>query len=336
MDQTIVETVLRLESFDLSRSARAKAAVGRFLKANPGSDQYMRLVRRFKLVDETETLIRLAAEKPGESIGPRAVKLLAELQQSDRLKKALRGELAPGLLLAIGRGGTAEMQAWILEMLTDNSQPLSDSAQKAAIQILAERQPKTLLELVKKDRISREGRSQAIAALMVSPDTSMHEAAHALQGGKKIQLAPLAELVKKRGDAANGQQVYGRVCAACHLPSSLGIDFGPNLSEIGSKLSREAMIQSILQPEAAISFGYETTVVTQKDGGQLIGFVVSDADNVLSLRIPGGVTIAIPRESISKSEQNKTSLMPAGLEQTMTEAELIDLVEYLMRLKAKP
>ena len=50
-------------------------------------------------------------------------------------------------------------------------------------------------------------------------------------------------------------------CIQCHQVNGLGKEVGPNLSEIGKKLTKQALFESILYPSAGISHNFETWVV---------------------------------------------------------------------------
>ena len=53
-DALIVETILRIEGFDLAGSTKAQGAVERYLKNNWAGERYLDLVERFEL-QESET-----------------------------------------------------------------------------------------------------------------------------------------------------------------------------------------------------------------------------------------------------------------------------------------
>ena len=113
--------------------------------------------------------------------------------------------------------------------------------------------------------------------------------APAALGGKA--LAPIAELVKLKGDAAHGATMFERAaCITCHRINDKGVDFAPALSEIGSKLPKEAIYDSIINPNAAISMGFETTQLQTKDGTIALGIVRSDTKDEVVLALPGGAT----------------------------------------------
>ena len=57
-DALIVETILRIEGFDLAGSTKAQGAVERYLKNNWAGERYLDLVERFELRDEAPGVLR--------------------------------------------------------------------------------------------------------------------------------------------------------------------------------------------------------------------------------------------------------------------------------------
>ena len=140
-----------------------------------------------------------------------------------------------------------------------------------------------------------------------------------------------------KGDAANGEIVYGRVtvgCANCHQANGKGIDFGPNLSAIGAKLGKDALYEAILDPSAGISFGFEAWTLQLKSGDDAYGLIVSETGDELAVKAIGGIVTRYKKSDIKERQQSRLSIMPAGLQLAMTTQELVDLVEYLAALKA--
>ena len=153
-------------------------------------------------------------------------------------------------------------------------------------------------------------------------------------GGKS--LPPISELAKIKGDARHGKELFERPessCITCHRINDKGVDFAPALSEIGTKLPKEAIFESIIDPNAAISMGFETTQLETKDGTVAMGIVRSETNDELVLVLPGGATNKFDKKQIVKREKLKTSMMPSGLNQALSQQDLIDLVEYLASLK---
>ena len=148
------------------------------------------------------------------------------------------------------------------------------------------------------------------------------------------ELPSIAELTALEGNATAGAVVYQKLCQSCHVVNDQGVDFGPGLSEIGAKLSKEALYTSILSPDAGISFGYEGYLVTLNDGTQLVGLIQSRTENEITLKQVGGTNRVLGTSSIESIEQLENSLMTPNLPSLMSQQELVDLIAYLEQLKS--
>jgi putative heme-binding domain-containing protein len=139
-----------------------------------------------------------------------------------------------------------------------------------------------------------------------------------------------------KGDIARGKIVTERVessCTTCHKIGDKGVDFAPALTEIGSKLPKEALYEAIINPNSGVSMGFETTQVETKAGALAIGIVRSETNDEVVLALPGGATNKFTKREIAKREKLATSLMPSGLNQALSQQDLVDMVEYLVSLK---
>jgi len=146
----------------------------------------------------------------------------------------------------------------------------------------------------------------------------------------------VGELMKLKGDARRGSEVFRRAevaCIACHQVDGEGLDFGPKLSEIGTKLGKDALYESILDPSAGIAFGYEAWSVDLANGDELFGLIVSETADDLALKAQTGIVTKVKKAEIARRVKMSTSIMPAGLQLTLSTQELVDLVEYLAQLR---
>src|SRR5262249_53968409 len=148
-------------------------------------------------------------------------------------------------------------------------------------------------------------------------------------------LPPLSDLVARKGNSKNGAMVYttSGTCANCHVVNGAGKEVGPDLSEIGKKLSREALYESILFPSAGISHNYETYVVETKNGNVASGILVSQTPDAVVLKGSDAIVRTFKKSEIETLVKSNVSLMPADLNKAMTVQELTDLVEYLLTLR---
>ena len=115
-----------------------------------------------------------------------------------------------------------------------------------------------------------------------------------------------------------------------------GKEVGPNLSEIGSKLSRQALFESVIYPSAGISHNYESYQAVLKDGTTFIGVMVSQTDDAVTLRNTDAITRTIAKKDLDEELiKQKLSIMPADIAKLLSLEELTNLVEYLTTLKKK-
>jgi putative heme-binding domain-containing protein len=342
-DEIVVEAVLRLERFDLNSSEKAKAAVRRFVQHNPGSPQFFELVRKFRLREAAPLLMKLAIERSADTEGVESARLLLTQYGESVIAGALAsdGETTENLVAAMGLTGEAEVVKWLMPLVTNAER--SAAIRTAAVRA-AGRHPqgeRELLKLVTAGELSDELKFAAANILHASADASIRDAAAKLlplpAAANAEPLPPLAELIKMTGDAVRGREVFRTVgtCANCHTVAGEGKQVGPDLTEIGSKLSREAMFVSILDPSAGISHNFETYQAVLDSGTFLSGVKLSETDEAVTLKSAEAIVRTLPRDSIEDLTKLTISLMPADLQKAMTVEQLVDVVEYLMTLKSR-
>lgn len=148
------------------------------------------------------------------------------------------------------------------------------------------------------------------------------------------QVAALVTEIKTHGDSARGEALFHRkdlACAKCHAIGGAGGRVGPDLVSIGAAAQVDYLVDSILQPNKAIKECFHTLVVTTDDGRTLNGVKVRETDKDLILRNAEDKEIAVPLKSMEERTQGQ-SLMPAGLADSLTRGELIDLVRFMSEL----
>ena len=340
-DKLFIAALSRL-SIDVKSNAAIKAKLDGVLDRNKGTEQFVELVDKFDLDDRVDDLLDLATAKPGETLGVEAVKLVLKFKGNDQLNKLICGKdekKADATLKVLGFAQLPAANDMIAAVALDTKQ--TKPRRTAAIRALGNNRggEQLLLSLVKQKKLSEDMHFVVGSVLFASLDGEIRKAAEkalprpTVAGGKA--LAPVAELVKIKGDAAKGKVVYQTFCFICHQVDGVGIDFGPALSEIGSKLPKSELFISILDPGAGVSFNYEGYRVKLKSGQEVIGLQVSNADDELALKMPGGIVNKYKKSDIVSQQVMKESLMTPGLEKAMTQQQLVDLVEYLASLKKK-
>ena len=260
----------------------------------------MKLLRAALATPKAEKLITLL----GGSTDKQAVTLLAGVVTGDKQTAPIR--VAAVKALALTSGGAQEL----LALAESGKMPfeLKSVAQSALAMV------------------QYPGISERIAMTLPAPQSA---------GGKA--LPPVAELVKMKGDSVKGNAIFAKAessCTLCHRAGKLGVDFAPALSEIGSKLGKDAIFDSIINPNAGISMGFETTELKLKNGGSALGIVRSETGDQLVLALPGGVTNTFRKDQVAERKKLPVSMMPAGLQTLFSQEDFVNLVEYLFSLKS--
>jgi len=148
------------------------------------------------------------------------------------------------------------------------------------------------------------------------------------------ELDRLVKLVQETGDAQRGEAVFRRadtLCLRCHAISGAGGQVGPDMTSLGASAQVDYLVESILVPNKAVKENFHSLVVETNSGKVLNGVKVRENSTELVLRNAEDVEISIPVSEISE-RVNGGSIMPAGLTDTLTERELIDLVRFLSEL----
>ena len=143
---------------------------------------------------------------------------------------------------------------------------------------------------------------------------------------------------QKIGNTERGREIYHRktmLCATCHLIDNRGGKLGPDLTTVGSYMTPESLLESLLNPSSSIKQGYETVLVTTKDKALLAGLLQRKTGDSLLLRDTTGNVTAIPNRNVAKIDVSPVSLMPPGLTASLRRDEMIDLLKFLTSLGVK-
>jgi putative heme-binding domain-containing protein len=343
-DTTLNKLVLHaLDIKTVKKSATAQKALDNVLQSVAGTNEYIELVERYEVRSQNENLLKLALNKPNESVGRNAAGLLLKLGGSNLVWKVLNGKdtaKQDSMLIALSRVGTKN-SIDILQTVA-LSDKYSMAVRKSAAHKIGNSWSgeERVLEILKAKKVPQVLVPDVVASVSGAWRGNVRtEAASYLPGAvKNKSSAPaptLQELLALKPNAEEGKKVFTSVCAVCHQVGGVGFDFGPKLTEIGSKLPKEALLESIVHPSKGISFGYEGWQLNMKDGSTLSGIITSKTETDITIKFPGGATKELKTSDIKNRTQMKESMMPEGLYQSMTKQSMANLLEYLEGLKKK-
>lgn len=336
--ETALAATALLDRNAIASNPEAKTRLEALLKPVIGKADFVALVERLNLTGFEKELLDFISANPNAPESVNAARLIAANREGAlRFLKEADAKSAKALIAALGRvsdrAAVAVMnQHFWPERREDVRRVLIDAL------ALSGEGGRAILKWQSEGKLPPEFKDQAALALSRSTDAGVrNEAAKALPLPAAQGLAnfpKLPELMQLKGDAAKGQAMFTQAgCVACHRVKGQFIDFGPDLTQIGAKLSKDGLFTAILYPSAAIEHSFVGLNVTTKEGQTVMGFTVSETDTDLTLKMAGGATTTVKKVNLAKKEELKDSLMPPGLAGAIGPQGLADLVAWLQTLK---
>ena len=187
------------------------------------------------------------------------------------------------------------------------------------------------------DRFEAElakGTNRLLIELGNTPDPATEFHARFRQKSSKAEHERLVEAALARtGNVERGRKLFLTVeksqCLKCHRLGDQGEKIGPELTGIGSRFSRIHIIESLLDPSRTIAAGFQSQTVAMNDGRVLSGLKLSETADTLVLADNQGKKHTLRKADIEESQTHAGSVMPDGLEKTLTVDEFVDLITFL-------
>ncbi|MEM6672816.1 MAG: HEAT repeat domain-containing protein [Planctomycetota bacterium] len=250
------------------------------------------------------------SERPGSPL--RAVAL-----------RELRGDAAVDVILAEARDGGRAARAEALRVLA------SLQGESAAEAFVAEGS-----RLADGDALLVEWLEAAAA----SGRDPLERAAEEREAAWAESEDPLARwrMCLQGGDVERGREVFvaksETSCTKCHAYAGAGgSEAGPGLDDVGARLTRDAILRSIVLPNAEISEGYETWLLMTDDGETFVGRILEETPELLVLEDREKEQYEFTPDEIS-ARRRDVSAMPADVSSHLSRREMRDLVAFLASL----
>jgi putative heme-binding domain-containing protein len=139
------------------------------------------------------------------------------------------------------------------------------------------------------------------------------------------------QLLSLQASADNGQTLFQQNCITCHKMGEVGLGVGPELTSIHRKYDQLGMLEALVNPDAAVAFGYEPWIVSTKDGGIIYGLMLSDGP-VVTVMDMYGRRYMMEREFVERKKRLSFSPMPAPVDFALSEQEVADISAYLLQV----
>ncbi len=135
--------------------------------------------------------------------------------------------------------------------------------------------------------------------------------------------------------ADRGKALFAKHCAACHQIAGEGKRIGPQLDGIGIR-GVDRLLEDLLDPNRNVDAAFRTTTVLLDDGRVITGLLRSEDADVLVLADTKGEELRVPVEHIETRQPSTLSLMPENLVETLKQADLNDLLAFLLAQSTFP
>lgn len=227
------------------------------------------------------------------------------------------------LASAAGDGPAEERGAAILALGGIDHDSAREALEAMEARVVAE--GTTLLELLEAQEA--QGRS----------DFQVHDLTEAVAQlvGEEEDLGPVGDhlYALAGGDARAGRKVFldktETSCLRCHAYADKGgSEVGPELTDVGARLSRRDLLLSILDPNLAVAPEYENWVFALDDGTVVTGRVRSEDGDLIVVETPQKELVEFGPGEVEARRRDQSS-MPQDVASHLSRRELRDLVAFL-------
>ena len=287
------------------------------LKADPHPEAREAALRSLAVLKNTaiDQAIKQALSDKEKSVRIAGLDLLAKMDISKELMVSL-------LSTAIDTRTTEEKQA---ALLTLGNLPVANSQKvfEALLNKLATGKLPAEIHLDLAEAIDSTHSNQLIARFKeinakFSPDSTAAAYEGALMGGNALR----GEMIFFNHQTAQ--------CLRCHSFDDTGGTAGPRLNGVATRLSRQQILESLINPSARLAPKFGTVALELKNGKTIRGILQEEKTSGLILKIGDQPDTLIQKADIVKRANGASSMPP--MKYLLTKKEIRDLVSFLSTL----
>ncbi|MEC3881856.1 HEAT repeat domain-containing protein [Parapedobacter sp. 10938] len=137
------------------------------------------------------------------------------------------------------------------------------------------------------------------------------------------------------GDVRRGRRVFFQhqqaQCMKCHAYDDRGGNAGPQLNGVADRLTREQLLESIIDPGKRIAPGYGIVMLVLNNGEQLSGIFQGEDETGVKIRKGQAPDRIIPHSDIKEKTFSPSSML--DMKGILSKREIRDVVAFLATLK---
>ncbi len=258
-------------------------------------------------------VVKWGMEDQDRNVRTTAIGLLGKLKISK--------DNVPSLVNPIFEKGSFQEQQQVIrvlgEMPIDNTRVVFDD----------------LIQRMSNEKLSANVKLDLIEAVENTKDASLIQKLEPLKG-KGSETDQFKEALYG-GNGRQGRDIFlynsAAQCIRCHSIGGEGGSVGPNLQGIGKTLSREQILQAMVEPSARIAPGFGNIALTLTDGQEVTGVLMNETTEELTLKTSAAEPLRVPISRIKSRENYPSGMPPMGA--VLSKREIRDLVEFLSNMK---
>lgn len=220
-------------------------------------------------------------------------------------------------------------------------QGLKPASQQAAVNTLTKRAnwAKLLLQAIQDNRIDKSqitawharqianlGDAELIAQLESAWGSIKKSPAKQLAEMERLK-ALLEKPQTQPASPKNGQALFSKSCANCHVLFGQGGKIGPDLTG-GNRRDLGYLLENLIDPDSSVAESYRSSIVSLVDGRTLTGVITQRTAKVIQLQTAEKLVV-VDVDDVERVKQTQKSLMPEGLLEGLSDQQIRDLIAYL-------
>ncbi len=190
-----------------------------------------------------------------------------------------------------------------------------------------------ILSLVATEKFPKDLYDEVSDLMLNHPDQTIRiQASQYFSNGAEHRY-DIPSIAALSSEPAKGKLIFTNKCSSCHRVGDVGMDIGPELTQIKKKFDKQALMDAIVNPSSGIVFGYEAWTIQTNDGQSHFGFLVADGKEAVVIKDLSGSRRVIQVKDIVSRLKLEKSLMPGASTLALNDQELADVVSFLNNLK---
>jgi quinoprotein glucose dehydrogenase len=326
--QTAILNLLNEQNSDIQ--IVASKAIGKLNLANT-ADALFNLVKNSKS-KEVKTAALFALDKTKASTLDKALEIA--INDKDKEVRSTALEILPGSSIEEGKavklfekvltsGSSLEQQATLAA--------LGSFKGEAAVNVLG-----GFMDQLSAGTASADIQLDILEAVTIQANPTLLQKLKAYEDAKPKD-SKIADFIEtlSGGNSNKGRDVFynneAAQCVRCHTVFEYGGNAGPVLAGVGDRLSKEKILESLVDPSAVLAAGYGVASLELKSGEIISGVVQEETAEYIKLKIGKEDIKEFAKNEITKREDIPSSMPPVGT--ILKKKEIRDLLAFLSGLK---